>query len=239
VGTADFVNANPLAVRIYANARNGAASEVAIARQLSKSRAAFVSLEDEFSLALKAEARAAFLAGGGQSVFEDTLLPQETDFGVVIEKLRQANPEIIFAYPLAKSGLFFRKLAEAKLNLPVITNYWIQSTDQAEAAGAEALSRVMLTEVNSDKPHFRSRFEETFPGGHYNPAAYLCYVAVGALLQAAKQPGAFADEESLRQALTNVARVTLLDGDISFQEREIQFDLVAKKFLGFKAVPLN
>jgi ABC-type branched-subunit amino acid transport system substrate-binding protein len=152
--------------------------------------------------------------------------------------LRGNHPDVVFAYVLSKSGLFFRKLSEAGLKQTVVTNYWIQSPEQMEAAGNEALEQVVFEEVNSEKPLFRQAYRQAFPNEPYNPAAYLCYASMGTILQASKRGGAFRSADRLGRALTQVEKVNLLDGELTYINREAQFDLAAKTFKAGKIKPL-
>ena len=239
VGASTFTSQNRFAVRVYANPEQESVFQTAIATRLGKKRAAIIAVEDEFALGLADGVEKGIESAGGEVVNKTTMLPGEADFSTVIANIRRRKPDIIYAYVLSKSGLFMRKLFEAQLRMPVITNYWIQSPDQVQVAGREALENVVFSEINSDKPVFKKAYQENFPGESYNPAAYLCYATMGTVLLAASQPGVFADDESLRNAIVGVQKVALLDGELTFKDREVQFDMVARTFRDGQVVPFE
>ena len=230
VGSAEFLRTNRYALRIFAPPAKQAKFEASLAERLGKKRPALVLLDDEFPVSLGQNLAAELSLLGKTAVLSETVLPQEADFAAVITKLKRADPDIIYAHLLTRTGLFVRKLRELGVRTQVVTWYWIQQPEQMAAAGNEALEGLVFTEIDSDKPRFRKAYEEAYPGEQYNAAAYLCYVTAATVLEAARLPGATRTRESLRDAIVNIAEVPLYDDTIPFRNREIQFELDARAF---------
>lgn len=239
VGATDFLSTNRYAIRAFVSPAQEAEVAVSTARRLGDKRAAIIAVEDEYPLALADHIEKKFAEAGGIILSRHDLSPGETDYSTVATKIRALNPDVVFVYSMMKTGLLVRKLRELGVDAQIISQYWIQQPEQMQAAGAEALENLVFVEVNSNQPKLKQAYAETFPGQPYNPAAYLCYSAVAALIEAVKLPGATRDAHSLREAFVGIARVPLLDGDLLFKNREAQFELVPRRFQGVKVVDLH
>ena len=236
VGSPAFTAANRLALRIFPPPDYEAAYEAGLSRRLGQQRIAIVNVEDEFAVGLAEGIQAAVEKDGRQIVYRETAAPQESNYAPIISKLKRARPDAIYAHLLTRSGLFIRQLREQGVKSQVFTWYWIQQPEQIAAAGQAALEGVIFTEVNSDKPLFQKAYHKLYPNQVYNSAAYLCYVSTAVVLEAAKRPQALTSQAALREAVVGIPNVRLLDNDIPFKNREIQFDLTSKVFRAGKPV---
>ena len=163
-------------------------------------------------------------------VYKEQRLPQDNDFGATVANLRSKKPEVIIALLLHKNGLFVKKLGEASIKTPIVSHYWIQSSEQVQIAGSDNLERVIFPEVNANQPRFREKFKEIFPSVPDNPPAFICYVTLAAILEAAKAPAALESEENLRKALVEIKKIQLLDGELVFKNREVILPMTVKTF---------
>ncbi len=239
VGSPEFLKTNKYAVRIFASPERQARFEADLAKRQGKRRAAIVMLEDEFTAALGRNLGAELRSSGVDVVYNETVLPQETDFSTVISRVKRNGADAVYAHLLTRTGLFVRKFRELGAEGQIYAWYWIQQPEQMQAAGESALEGLIFSEIDSDKPRFKEAYHASYPGKEYNAAAYLCYVTMAAALQAAAAPDARASADTLREAITNIREVSLLDGPVAFKDREIQFELAARRFVRGKAEPLD
>ena len=237
VGAPRFVSDYRSTLRVYVTAEQDGAFQARLAHQLGGRSAAIISAEDEWALSLSKSIGRTFRSLGGSILFNQAFAGIETDFATSISKLKSLSPQVVFVNLLTRSGLFVRKLREAGFRAQVFSSYWIQQPEQIQIAGKDALEGLIFSEVDSNKPKLREAYAREFPGQAYNPAAYLCYCALAAVLQAGTSAQG-QNSGSVHDAILRIEKLNTPDGDLHFHDREIQFALGARVFKDGEVIPL-
>jgi len=239
VGHPDLLKDNPFGFRSFSSARQEGALLASLAAKLGKKRLALVTQQDEWASSLSTALREEFSKIGGLVVLEEVVASQDYDLGALATKLKQAKPDLVFANLLAQAALFIRKLREQGFSERVFTTYWIQKEEFVEVAGVEALEGVVFVEVDSEQPLFKKEFSKHFPNETYTPAAYICHVAVEAVLQAADSLKEPPTRQLLGRAIVGLKKLDLTDGPLQVIDREAQFKLKAREIKSGRPVDFS
>ncbi|MBB3809275.1 branched-chain amino acid ABC transporter substrate-binding protein [Pseudochelatococcus contaminans] len=164
--------------------------------------------------------------GRVNTVFFDALVPGESDYSVVLTKLKSANPDAIFFtgyYP--EVGLLLRQKKEIGLDAPIIGGDASNHVDLIKIAGKDAakgyrfISPPLPTDLDTPvTKEFLASYKAkygTYPGSIWSVASGDAFIA---LVEAIKAKGA--DSEAIADYLHNDLKdVQGLSGKISFNEK--------------------
>lgn len=232
-----LISGNNFALRLYPSAqKEGAAlAELALSRLLKRS--AIVTVENEWNLALSKSFKDKFEALGAKVVADETVAENDLNFAALISKIRAAAPESIFVNLLnLQAGLFVKKLQEQGLRAQLLSNFWIQHADALNTAGAEALEGALFVEIDINKPNFTAAFNARFPGIKFTGSTYLCYAALGSVLQTLAKFDEPPSRLDFSKTLSAIDTAALLDGRLEFIGREAQFSLRPRMLKAGRAV---
>jgi branched-chain amino acid transport system substrate-binding protein len=87
---------------------------------LQAKKAAVISTNREWSLRVGSDFAEQFKNFGGSIVFKDAYNPGESDFRSVFLKIKQTQPDVLYAPVDDNIGTFFKQLRESRLDIPII-----------------------------------------------------------------------------------------------------------------------
>ena len=130
-----FLSDSSYAWRFFPSAEAEASALARKALQMGLRRAAILTLQDEWTLALANSFRENFIKGGGETVYFETLTPSDYDLASVISRVGAAAPDsILTSFTVNDSGLVIRKLREQGLHQQIFANVWATKKDEEEDA---------------------------------------------------------------------------------------------------------
>jgi len=239
-GHKDLVAQNPYAFRWWPTAPlEGKALAKEILAQ-NKTKAAFITLEDEWTLSFAESVKDSLAGSGLEVVFSETIDESFTDFNSLLTKLSQAGADaIVINLAIAQSGLLVRKIRESGLQQAIFSNFWITNPEVKEIAGLTALEGTTFVETDLNYPRFRKRFKEMHPDSTITALSFICYGSLTSFLRALEKNPQIRDAESLYQTLLDMNEVDLLDGPLKITGREAQFRILPKVIRGGEVVVLG
>lgn len=240
VGHPDFVSANPYAFRFYPTVKveGPFLSDLLLGHGIK--RAAIISAEDEWTLALEREFTARFLSRGGTLNNALTVSLDVMDLSSVVSKLKAGEPEAIFInLTLAQAGIVIKKLREQGYRGRLISNFWGANPDTVAKAGAQNIEDMWFSEVNLTRPRFREEFARLSQTRPPTTVAYVCYAAFSALLRTLESTSPITDKRQFIEALNELRMVRLMDEEVPLVNRELQLEVVGRKMHDGKGEPID
>lgn len=225
-----FVAGNPYAFQMWAQTdAEGAAIANGMLKVAGK-KAAIVTAEDDWLIALSAKAREKFVELGGTIVMEDSVPPAETDLAMTMTKVKAAKVDAVFLdLTVPQLGASVKKLRELGYAGSIFSNFWASLPDVQRSAGAPGMNGVYFPEMEVEHPKFRAEVERSFPGKRPTAATFSCYTAAAAAISAVSAVGSGADREAVYRKLLAMGNVPLLDGMLTMKERVGQYSVLLKQ----------
>ena len=226
-------DANPYAFRFFPSAKMEAAALAAKALEMGQKRAAVLTLQEEWNEALSDEFVKSFEAGRGSIVYDGHLAAGENDFSPYIPALRASRADAVLVnLTFGQIGAAVKKLREQGLRQQIFSSYRLQYKENYEIAGAEALEGAVFFEVSGEtQPRFQALLKSAAPNAA-SSVAFVCYSALGALMQALKNHPDTESREQLYRAMLETTEVELLDGRLTITDREAQYHLSPRVMRG-------
>jgi branched-chain amino acid transport system substrate-binding protein len=178
-----------------------------------------------YAKGLADETKALLEKMGMTIVFYEALTPKEQDYNVILNKLKAANPDVVFFtgyYP--EAGLLLRQKKEMGWNVPFIGGDATNHPDLVKTAGQESAAgfHFVSAPLPKDLPE-ASSFVESFKSKYGNEPNSIYAVLAGdgfrVVVEAIKQAGS-ADSGKVADYLhTKLKDFPGLTGKISFNEK--------------------
>ena len=210
-----------------------------IADQIAKrdaARVALVTAQDDWTDAVSVGFREGIKANKQNLVFDEDLVPSQSDFRTTVLKLKSSNPDAVFVnLSLSQIGPFIKQLREQKVGGPIFSNFFINKPDVITSAGAAVLEGVLFAEMDTDLPvlkkELRNRFDSS-PSG----ATLSSYIGTMLLGQATKDLGETFTREEYYQSLKRQQNINTKNGKLVVDKRVVQFPMTLRVMRNGKAV---
>ncbi len=237
VGNKDFASANEYAFQFWPRSdEEGAFLANVIAKQGFK-KVSLITAQDDWPTAVSQGFRDELSKLKISVVYDQEIVPADTDFRTAIAQLRSKSADVVFAnVGLAQIGPFLRQAKEQKLTLPTYSNYFIAKKDVVESAGSDLLEGVRFVEMSTDLPTLQKELQSRY-GSNPSGATLSAYVATYLLVQSAKADPSIRTARDLYSTMLKQSEVRTPDGSFPIIDRKIKFPLVVKIMHGGKGVP--
>lgn len=186
----------------------------------AKRTAVIVDYSSDYSKGVAMIFKDTVLAKGGEMVAEETYLLRDQDFSRQLERVRDANPDVIFIPGYYQEvGPIIRQAREMGIMVPILGGDGWDSPKLVEYAGAEALNNTYFANHYSsqDPSAMVKKFNEAYKKEYYTePEAIsaLSYDTVMILVAAIKKANS-TEPEKIRDALETI-QIEGVTGQISF-----------------------
>jgi|GEM_PF-1260719 len=186
VGNREFAEGNKYAFQIWSRSDLEGASVAKLMAGHNYSSVALVTAQDDWPDAVSKGFREQVQNSGLKLIYDEEILPAETEFRTMIRQIRSKEPSVIFAnLGLAQFAPFLRQLQEQKLSVPVYANFWVAKKEVVEGAGISAIEGVRFVEMDTGLPRFREAVLSKF-GTIPSAATLSSYVGTLLLGQAVR-----------------------------------------------------
>ena len=200
-------------------------------------KVALLATEDEYTGAVANSFRAEITRLGGAVVFDQALLPAETDFRTVLLQLKNKSVDAVYLDLLLPHIIpVVKQSADLGIHLPIFGNFYLAKEEVLQAVGAAALEGAAISDLDNDLPALKAHLQggraENPPGltvTSYVAALMLSQTAAGH--PEARTPAAFA------AALAQLREIKTPDRVFQVKDRVVQFPLRLKIFHDGKIVP--
>jgi len=224
VGHSDFISRYSTTFRSWPDARLEGQALARVVWNSGHKVISIATLEDEYLVSLSENFESAFKAMGGEISESITVLPSDADYRTTALRLVRSSPDALFInLGIPQLGPMYRTLGQLYNKLPTFSNYWLQSKEVLEDAGAPAQGAVWV-EASLDIPNLQKLVELYSEKSGNLMMTYTCYVAARLAIEAAG-----ADSQETIKNLNGMTEVNTPDGTIKIENREIQFELVPKR----------
>lgn len=228
VGHKDFASGNSFAIQVWPRSddEGGFVAEEFIRR--GEMRAALIYTEDEWTSSVSDGFRERFLALGGTLVFDEPVLPAETDFRTQLLKIKSAAPDAIYMNVLLPQIVpMAQQIRGLQISSEIFSNFYVAKEDVLEAAGAATLEGVKYVEIDTNLPALKAQLQQSadtaLPG-----LTVASYVATLLLAQTALDNSDIRSAKDLQTALLQQSEVKTPDRVYPIENRYIKFPLVVK-----------
>ncbi len=201
-------------------------------KELKHSRAAIVSINNDYGIGLQQEFRRSFEQEGGEILTTEGFDPGTTDFRTLITKLISINPPVVLLASHYRESALFLKQAKELNFFPIFIGgdgNFAPDLIKLSGGGAEGMYVSNLYwDPNSDDPLVR-KFVDTFRSSYgkdpevYGAAGYDCLKVVARAIET----GGYSSEE-IKNALYGINKFKGVTGDITidhFGEVEGSYDI--------------
>lgn len=238
VGNKKFAAENEYAFQMWTPSnREGAFIANQFLEQEGK-RIGLVTVQDDWTASVSDGFRKELEKHRKPPVFDQEVAPGETDFRSIVLKLKASNADALFVnVGFGQIAPLLRQIKEQNIQIPIISNMWVNKPEVIESAGISVVEDVMFVEMDTSFPALRKELKERYdstPSG----ATISAYVATMLMGQAAKAIEGDFTSEKLYQSLNNKQNVVTRNGEFLVKDRVVQFNLVIKKLRGGKATTL-
>lgn len=166
----------------------------------------------------------------GNIVVAETFLETDTDFKTQIQKIKEANPEVIvYAAQINQVGILLKQIKELGLNQKLYTDvYAIEYPSVLEVAGDAAEGVIYVSQLydtnrtDSAFKEFNDRFLEKY-GEISNPLSAQAYDGLLVLVHAMNQCESSSNTDCIKEKLYELKNFQGVIGSISFDKNgEVQ-----------------
>lgn len=222
VGNKVFTEQNEFAIQVWPSSDFEGAFLAEDVIQRGK-RVAIVTLEDDWTASLSTGFRSAFLEKGGEIVVDEFVHPEDSDFRTVILKIVSAKPDAVFVnVGVGQIGPIVKQLREARLPVPLYSNFWAGKKEVRDAAGA-AIAGVRFDEISPDMPKLSAMAKERF-NTNLNSAFISAYLGARAFLEVF-ETGTATTPETIRERFLELDSLDTPDGPLEIVGRKVIFKL--------------
>ena len=226
IGNKDCTTVNEYAFQVWPRSDVEGAFLASKLKELGITDVAVITVQDDWTSSVSAGFREAFIAGGGKLVFDQEIIPTDTDFRTLLLQMSGKAPKAVFInVSIGQIGPILKQLKERDSKIPVFSNFWVGKKDVVEAAGNELLEGVRFVEMDSDLPALKEHLKATY-GSAPSGATVSAYVATTLLYQAAQIKAGTSAE--LFDSLLKQTEVKTSDRTFAIKDRCVQFPLVLK-----------
>ena len=223
VGNKDFARNNEYAFQLWP--RSDVEGEY-LAHEWNKrglKKVGVLTVQDDWPVAVSMGLRERGRALGFNFVFDQDVLPAETDFRSQVVHLRNAAPDVIFInVGLNQIAPLLKQVRELGVRAEIFSNFWLGKKDVLTAAGSTS-EGVKFVEMTTSFPALteavKKRFNST-PSG----ATLSSYVATHMFAQALSSADS-KTPHSLHARLTAITEIQTPSGVFSVKNRFVQFPL--------------
>lgn len=207
--------------------RNDAQGDAAakVLKEKGYSRIAILHDNSSFAKGLAEETKARLESSS--VVFFDALTPNEQDYNVILNKMKSANPDVIFFTGYYnEAGLLLRQKMEMKWNVPMLGGDATNNLDLVKIAGNDAAEGFMFISppgvsdlTSPDAKAFLTMYQERY--GNLPASIWSVFAgdAFSVLVEAIKQTGS-TESDALASYLHNDLKdFSGLTGMISFDKK--------------------
>lgn len=240
VGHPRFLTDNQYAFRMYPSVELEGSVLAESGIKLGINQAAVISTEDEWTLALEKVFLKHFQELGGKVLSGVTVPIDLPDLSSTVSRLKTGDPQSIFVnMTLAQSGFVVKKLREQGYHGQILTNFWGAHQDSIATAGEENMEGAIFAEVNLDRPRFREKLDQLYPGALPTSVTYSCFTGLSFLLSAVKGNENVRGKEEFYADLKKIPFVPLPDENLPMKEREVHFEMAGKTIRNGKPADLK
>lgn len=195
---------------------------------------AVLTVQDDWQVAVSGDLRKSLDGSAVSLVFDQDVVPAETDFRTQLSQIKALSPDAIFAnLAISQIGPFLLQAKQQKLTAKIYGNYWVSKKDVLDAAGVEAIEGVRFIEMSTEFPVMRKFVADKFnatPSGA-TVAGYLSALLLSQTFN--KHPGIVGRDE-LYSELLKQTTIDTPDGPVPIKDRCIKFPLLEKVLHGGK-----
>lgn len=228
-GYSSLLSDNPYAFRVYPSVDlEGRFLASEILRRGFR-RIAVVTLQDEWNESLSGIVVERFEHDGGAVVAQEKVLPGDNDTLPIISRIRSSSPDAIFVnLGISSNGIFIRKLREMNLSQQLFTNFWGAKQEAIEIAGRTAVRGTLYPESAEPKRKLLAAIENRFGTVGVAGPGFGCYSGLALILQTLGTFKTVPSRAAFYQALLQVKKISLLDGEIKVADREFKFEMALR-----------
>ena len=229
VGHKDFAAGNKYAFQIWPKSDDDGNFLAQEFIKRGHKKVALVFTEDEWTTAVSQAFRLKYTELGGTIVFDQPVLPAETDFRTLVLQIKSKSPDAIFMNMLLPQiAPLIKQAREFKVSGKLYSNFYVAKKEVLEAAGAVALEGVSYVEMATDLPTLKTKLGLD-PNENITGLTLASFVATRLLAQAAAeikdQPQTAA---KLYEALLIQTEVRTPDHTYPVRNRCVEFPLAIK-----------
>ncbi len=231
VGHPDFVDQNEYAFRAWPSVEKEGTALAKHVVATGARKAAVITLEDDYFLAMGRGFSNELAAAGGKVVYHETVLPGDRDFASLLGKFKEHIDVFFVNLGPAQNGMFIKRLRELGFSQQVVSNFLIGTADALSNAGSAA-DGTHFVELDFQQPRYLKEIAQRFDGEGASPIGYSCYVSLSTVLTMLSERAASdasVNSASIYELLKGLNEVHLLDGPVRILEREIQFGLKVRE----------
>lgn len=223
VGNASFTEQNDLALQVWPSSDfEGDYLAKEMVRRGAK-RVGIVTAEDDWTLSLTDGVKKSLTEGGVEIASDQVVQTSDGDFRTLVAKLVSAKVDAVFVnVSIAQLGPLIKQIREARISIPVYSNFWVGKKEVADSAG-DAVKGAIYDEMAPDMPLLAKAAQEKF-ATKPNGALVSAYLAMKALIQI-YPAGAASDAAAISERLKNLKVIATPDGPFEVVNRKVIFKL--------------
>lgn len=237
VGHTDFVPTNPFAFQLWSTGLEDGEALANLISMNNGKRVALITTEDDWTVSVSDGFRKGARRHGLTLVYDQSLLPTETEFLSVISKLRNSNSDsIIINSGITQIGPIIKKLREQGFTQQIYSTFWVAKPEVLDSAGPAALEGVKFVEASLAFPKLRAALREKFGDERISQMTYSCYAAMAFALQALADSKGISSSSDVHQSLLKHSSVNLLDEVMIMKGRKAIQRLAGKRIQAGKVI---
>jgi ABC-type branched-subunit amino acid transport system substrate-binding protein len=236
VGHPAFTSSNPFAWQFWVSSddEGGAIARAALKRDIK--RIAVLTVDDEWTVTVSDGFRAAFTAGGGTLVMDESVLPTETDIKPLLMKVARRKADALFLnVGITQLGVGIKQARELGLTYPIYSTFWCATPDVLQTAGGAA-NGVTFVEMETNFPSF-VRDVADCASNPPSAAVLSTYAATKFALQVLAAHPETRTMEQFATALGREREIKLPDISIPIQDRQIKFPVSVREIRNGRPEP--
>lgn len=234
VGIPSFTESNPHAFQLWPTSTDEGTflAEHLVAHGFQK--LALLTAQDDWPVAVSNSLRAALKPAPLTIVFDQEIIPPETDFRSAVLQLNAKHIDVVFAnLSIAQLGPFLKQAKALKFSGAIYSNFWVAKNDVVSVVGSAGVENVRFVEMDGEMPALRKLLAEKF-GSEPSGATISAYAAILLLGQALGHSPPPNSPAELSAVLAEQREISTPDGPIPLVDRRAKFKLAMKVMRGGK-----
>ncbi len=224
----DFAVNNKFAFQIWSTSDEEADFLATKIKELNYKKVALVYTEDDWTTAVSTRFKETLKNLGVNIVFDQSVLPSETDFKSLVLKMKQKEPDAVFMnVVLPQISPLLKSIRQYKTDVAVFSNIYVAKKEVVDGLGAEALEGIRYVEIDIDLPALQSKLglnrNQPPPG-----LSVSAYISTMLLAQAVKENKDIKTSDDLYRALLLQQEIKTPDFTFEVKNRYVKFPLALK-----------
>lgn len=228
----DFAANNKYAFQVWSTSDEEADFLAKQIKEMKYKRVALMYTEDDWTSAVSTRFKETLKNLGVEIVFDQSVLPSETDFKSLVLKMKQKEPDAVFMnVVLPQISPLLKNIRQYKTNVAIFSNIYVAKKEVIESVGAEALEGIRYVEIDTDLPALQAKLglnkNQPPPG-----LSISAYISTMLLAQAVKENEDIKTSDDLHKALLSQQEIKTPDHTYVIKDRYVKFPLALKGIRG-------